>query len=323
MRSFDHCTVLDHMAVETPISQSKNRKRWVSPEQIDDDDDDVSSVTSFDDSVSEGSEDDEYVLRTVTSLRHHCLHLLQDQEEMSLMKQGRLRGNFCNPPRQPNSRTRNHAQLLSDEMLKYGISKILSLLVQSQSFFDKLQEEQTKKAFLLLEQFIECDWDDFADSFLAKFHMMLQRSVPCPPHIIVVVSRTTTQPQATSTSICGGHLPKQLCFDTMCLQQKRRRRRQLIDRSRGELQRLSLLTTDLLHQRLAAPLDDEIIDKLDVIEARTDILHLWRALIQRQWVLTTDEALELFQDTLNPTVSVESALWNFVYYVSLYDNNNE
>jgi hypothetical protein len=195
-------------------------------------------------------------------------------------------------------------------MLKYGISKILSLLVQSQSFFGKLQEEQTKKAFLLLEQFIECDWDDFADSFLAKFHMILQRSVPCPPHIIVVVSRTTTQPQATSTSICGGHLPKQLCFDTMCLQQKRRRRRQLIDRSRGELQRLSLLTTDLLHQRLAAPLDDEIIDKLDLIEARTDILHLWRALIQRQWVLTTDEALELFQDTLNPTVSVESALWN-------------
>jgi hypothetical protein len=83
MRSFDHCTVLDHMAVETPISQSKNQKRWVSPEQIDDDDDDddVSSVTSVDDSVSEGSKDDEYVLRTVTSLRHHCLRLLQDQEE--------------------------------------------------------------------------------------------------------------------------------------------------------------------------------------------------------------------------------------------------
>lgn len=318
MRRFAHSAVCDHTAVETPISQAKHWKRWVSPEQVDDDD--VSSVTSVDDSVSEVSQDDDHVFRVEGSLRLRCLNLLHDKEEASLMNQARLRDNVCNPPSHPNRHMRNHAHLLSVEKLKCRISKVLALLLQSQSIFGRLQEEQTRKALLLVEQFIEHDWDDATDIYLSKFYMILQRSVPCPPHIVVVVSRTTMQPQATGTSICGGHSPKKLCFDTMYLsQQQRRRRRELIDRSQGELQRLSLMTKDLLHRRLAAPLDDEITDKLDAVEARTDILDLWRDLIQRQWGIPTDEALELFQDTLDPTVSVEKALWNFVYYVSLND----
>ena len=316
MRRFYHSSRNDARADDTPVSHAKRQKRWVSPEQ-DNDDDDVSSVGSVDDSVSDVSQDDEYVCHAARSLQRRCLNLLQDREEVSLMKQAKLRDNLGNSPSQPNCRMKRQVQLLSDEKLKHGISKILSLLLQSHSIFGKLQEEQTK-ALLLVERFLEDDWDDAADIFLATFHKLLQRSVALPPHVIVVVSGTIMPSLATSC-ICGVHSPKQLCFDTLCLPQQQQRQRHLIDRLRDELQRLSLIANDLLHQRLAAPLDDNITDQLDAVEARTDILYLWGDLIQRQWTRTTDDALELFHDTLHPTVSVEDALWNFVYSLSLHD----
>ena len=120
MRRFYHSSRNDATADETPVSQAKHQKRWVSPEH-DNDDGGMSSVSSVDDSVSDVSQDDDDVCHAACSLRRRCLNLLQDREEVSLMKQAKLRDNLCNPPSQPNLGMRNHMQLLSDEKLKFGI----------------------------------------------------------------------------------------------------------------------------------------------------------------------------------------------------------
>ena len=283
---------------EKLIRQAKRQKRCVSPEQ---DDGEYSSIGCVEDYLSEIDDEEcadtiiraeEHLRNSVLGVRDSVLGVLQDKEEESLVTQSRLRSKVCESENQRKTCLR---QALADEKLKYGISKVLSLIVQSQTILGRLTEER-KNGLVLIERFIEHHWDDGVGVLILEFHTVLRHSFVVPPQLI--------------------YLPTPVQMPTTA--SKPKKRTQSMEQSRSVLTTLSDTTQDVLRKRLESPCNDEITAQLEAIEGVRDILQVWTDLVQRSSSLD-EETLELYRDALQQaqSASVETVLWNFVYYLSL------
>ena len=269
----------------TICHRAKRQKRWVTPEQRED----ISTIGSIEEKMTEIRTEDETHLRRLTRsveiLSLHVTSLLQDKETESLIFQSGVRSR----------------QVLLDEKLKCGISTVMLLFLQSRSILGKSMQEH-KETLVRFQRFIDEDWNDTAELFLAKFRNLLRRSLIRPPRVVCIAGPISTPSRA--------HQPKQLRFD------KAKRHDQLMARSRSVLLDMKSATKALLQQRLESPCDDAINAKLLAIEGESDVLQLWAGLIERQQA-PSEEALDLFEETLRHPDPLDTVLWNFVFFISL------
>lgn len=279
----------------------KRQKRWVTPEQRED----ISSIGSIEEKVTETRNDDEAHLRRLTRsveiLSLHVLSLLQEKETESLIFQSGVRSRLAAPRNLSSCKQDSLIQDLQDEKLKCGISTVMLLFLQSPSILGKSLHER-KETLVRFQSFINEDWDDTAELFLAKFRNLLRRSLIRPPRVVCLAGPISTPSRA--------YQPKQLRFDTA------QRYDRLMTRSRSVLIGMKSATQALLKQRLESPCDDAINAKLLALEGESDVMQLWSDLIERQSA-PSEEALDLFEETLHHPDPLDAVLWNFVFFVSL------
>lgn len=285
----------------TICHRAKRQKRWVTPEQRED----ISSIGSIEEKMTEIRNEDETHLRRLTRLVEilslQVLSLLQDKETESLIFQSGVRSRLAAPRDLSSCKQESLRQALLDEKLKCGISTVMLLFVQSPSILGKSMHEQ-KETLVRFQRFINEDWNDTTELFLAKFRNLLRRSLIRPPRVVCIAGPISTPARA--------HQPKQLRFDMA------QRYDQLMSRSRAVLIGMKSATKALLQQRLEFPCDDAIKAKLLAIEGESDVLQLWADLIERQ-VTPSEEALDLFEETLCHPDPLDTVLWNFVFFISL------
>lgn len=285
----------------TICHRAKRQKRWVTPEQRED----ISTIGSIEEKMTEIRTEDETHLRRLTRsveiLSLHVTSLLQDKETESLIFQSGVRSRLSTPRDLSPCKQESLRQILLDEKLKCGISTVMLLFLQSRSILGKSMQEH-KETLVRFQRFIDEDWNDTAELFLAKFRNLLRRSLIRPPRVVCIAGPISTPSRA--------HQPKQLRFD------KAKRHDQLMARSRSVLLDMKSATKALLQQRLESPCDDAINAKLLAIEGESDVLQLWAGLIERQQA-PSEEALDLFEETLRHPDPLDTVLWNFVFFISL------
>jgi hypothetical protein len=286
------------------IRQAKRQKRCVSPDR----ENDFSSIGCAEEYLSEcdhdgNTEENNCAMHEAEQkLSENILSLLEEVEEESLVKQSRIRINL----KQKHNKE-ICTQALANEKLKSGISKVLILILQSPTLLGRLGKERYK-SLRLVEDLIKEGWDIEIVNFVDKVRDVLRCSFDFPPRFIFLAD--------SSESSAAASTPKQLCFDLQL------RRNKLIEKSHSLLASLSKSTQGLLQKRLESLGDEGNLPTtpLETIEGIRDILCVWTEIVQKFSPASQldDQALELYGDALLEarTTSIDSMLWNFVYYIS-------
>jgi hypothetical protein len=294
------------------IRQAKRLKRCVSPDR----EDEFSSIGCAEEYLSEcdhdsnTDENNHAMHEAEQKLCENILSLLEEVEEESLVKQSRIRTNL----KQKHNSNTSCGQALANEKLKSGISKVLILILQSPTLLGRHGKERYK-SLSLIECLVKEDWDIEIVDFVEEIRAVLRCTFDFPPRFIFLPDTSSCESAAAASA------PKQLCFDLQL------RRNKLTEKSRSVLASLSKHTQDLLQKRLESLGDEDNLPTtpLETIEGIRDILCLWTEMVEKfsPAAELDDQALELYEDALLKarSTSIDSMLWNFVFYLSLQEGS--